>query len=343
LCRLSGPVGGISPEVARGAERPAFAQQILVTMMLAMGSFEDRRPRPAIGLLVSMAGILAAATIAGIAAFSMPVMLQWLSGGFSLMFWFSFLLLPVLLGLYALLTRLLEQRPLGSVGFAFHPRWKNELATGLIAGTVMMLAVAATGALLGVASFSPAPGLGGKTVLAGFLVFLLFAAAAADEELVFRGYPFQRLVELVGPVIAVIVVAALFGAAHLRNPFQSWISTLNTALVGVLLAICYLRTRALWLPLGIHFAWNFVQGYVLGFPVSGIAFQGGILQAKISGPAYLTGSAYGPEGSILSLGVLAAGTVYFFVSRRIFTTSEMQKLALGPGDEEATAVSISPS
>jgi CAAX protease family protein len=312
-------------------------------MMFLMGSFEDRRPRPAIGLLVSMAGILVASTIAGIAAFSMPVTLRWLSGGFSLMFWFSLLVLPVLLGLYALLTRLFEQRPLGSVGFAFHPRWKSELAIGLIAGTVMMLAVAAAEVLLGVASFSRAPEPAGKTFLAGVFVFLLFVAAAADEELVFRGYPFQRLVELAGPVIAVIVVAALFGAAHLRNPFQSWISTLNTALVGVLLAICYLRTRALWLPLGIHFAWNFVQGYVLGFPVSGIVFQGGILQPKISGPAYLTGSAYGPEGSILSLGMIAAGTVYFFVSRRIFTTSEMQKLALGPRDEEATAVSTFPS
>jgi membrane protease YdiL (CAAX protease family) len=312
-------------------------------MMFLIGSFENRRPRPAIGLLVSMAGILVAATTAGIAAFGMPVMLQWLSGGFSLMFWFSLLLLPVLLGLYAVLTRILEQRPLGSVGFAFHPRWRNELATGLIAGTVMMLAVAAAEALLGVASFSRAPGSGGKTVLAGVFVFLLFAAAAADEELIFRGYPFQRLVELAGSVIAVIVVAALFGAAHLRNPSPTWISTLNTALVGVLLAICYLRTRALWLPLGIHFAWNFVQGYVLGFPVSGIVFHGGILQAKISGPAYLTGSAYGPEGSILSLGVIAAGTAYFFVSRRIFTASEMQRLALGPRDEKATAVSIFPS
>ena len=171
----------------------------------------------------------------------------------------------------------------------------------------------------------------------------MLMAAAADEELIFRGYPFQRLVEVAGPVLAVVVVSALFGAAHLRNPFQNWISTLNTALVGVLLAICYLRTRALWLPLGIHFAWNFVQGFVLGMPVSGVTFHHGILQAKISGPFWLTGGAYGPEGSILSLGVIAAGTVYFFVSRQIFTTGEMQRLALGPRDEEATAVNTIPS
>jgi len=135
----------------------------------------------------------------------------------------------------------------------------------------------------------------------------------------------------------------LFGAAHLRNPFQNWISTLNTALVGVLLAICYLRTRALWLPLGIHFAWNFVQGYVLGFPVSGIALQHSIFQAKIIGPAYLTGGAYGPEGSILSLGVIAAGTIYFFVSRRIYPSREMQVRGLGRRNPEATALLLFPS
>jgi len=129
----------------------------------------------------------------------------------------------------------------------------------------------------------------------------------------------------------------------LRNPFQNWISTLNTALVGVLLAICYLRTRALWLPLGIHFAWNFVQGYVLGFPVSGIALQHSIFQAKIIGPAYLTGGAYGPEGSILSLGVIAAGTIYFFVSRRIYPSREMQDRGLGRRNPEATAPLLFPS
>jgi hypothetical protein len=180
-------------------------------------------------------------------------------------------------------------------------------------------------------------------VLTGILLFLLLMVAAADEELVFRGYPFQRLVEVAGPVAAVVVASALFGAAHLRNPFQSWISTLNTALVGVMLAICYLRTRALWLPLGIHFAWNFVQGYVLGLPVSGVAFPRAIFQTKISGPSWLSGGAYGPEGSILCLSVIAAGTVYFFVSRRICTASEMQHLVLGRTNEKATVLSLFPS
>lgn len=311
--------------------------------MSDMHSYQDGRPRPAIGLLVSIAGILVVATIAGMVAITLFVTFQWLPGRLTLLFWFGLLMLPLLLGFYWVLTHFLDGRPLGSVGFAFHPRWKNELATGLIAGTVMLLAVAGAESLLGVARFTLAPGPAGRTVLAGIWLFLMLSVAAADEELIFRGYPFQRLVDLAGPVIAVVVVSALFGAAHLRNPFQNWISTLNTALVGVLLAICYLRTRALWLPLGIHFAWNFVQGYLLGLPVSGVAFPRSIFQAKISGPLWLSGGAYGPEGSILCLGVIAAGTVYFFVSKRINATSAMHHLGLGRRNERATPLPLFPS
>jgi CAAX protease family protein len=255
-----------------------------VTAMVEKGSLEHARVPPFVRFFVSVAGILAAAAIAAIGAGIMPVPFGWLPGGLALLFWFSLLLLPVLLGFYSILTRLLERRRLGSVGFAFHPRWKNELWTGMIAGTAMMLAVAGAQILLGIARFSPAPGPAGRIVLTGVFFLLLFMAAAADEELVFRGYPFQRLVDIGGPVFAVITLSVLFGVAHLRNPSQTWISTLNTTLVGVMLAICYLRTRALWLPLGIHFAWNFVQGFVLGLPVSGMVFPPGILQAKISGP-----------------------------------------------------------
>ena len=307
-----------------------------VTTMFDKVLSEDGRLRPFIRFLVSVAGIVTVAAAVGLTAIVMPVPFgPW--NRMALLFWFNLLLLPVLLGLYAILTHLLEHRALGSVGFALHPRWKNELVFGLVAGASMMLAVAGVEGLLGAATFSLAPAPPGKTILAGAFFLILLMLAAANEELVFRGYPFQRLVDAGGPLFAVVALSVLFGAAHLRNPFHTWISILNTAVVGVLLAICYLRTRALWLPLGIHFAWNFVQGYILGLPVSGLALPGSVLQAKISGPLWLNGGAYGPEGSILCLGVIAAGTVYFFVSGRIFTTNEMQGLALGPRNEKASA------
>ncbi len=306
-----------------------------MTKAVAKVVLESSRLRPFVRLLLSVAGIIIVTTAAGIVAIGMGTPFDWLPRGLALLFWFNLLSLPLLLALYTLLTHRFEGRPLGSVGVAFHPRWKNELAMGMAAGTAMLLAVASIERLLGVARFPLGPSHAAAVVFAGGFYFLALMVAASVEELLFRGYPFQRLVEVAGPAIAVIAVSIVFGAAHLRNPFQSWISTVNTALVGVLLAVCYLRTRALWLPIGIHFAWNFVQGYVLGFPVSGMVFPRGILQANVSGPPWLTGGAYGPEGSILSIGVIAAGTVYFFVSRRIFVTREMQGLALGPRNKEA--------
>ena len=102
---------------------------------------------------------------------------------------------------------------------------------------------------------------------------LLLLSGALLEEAMFRGYPFQRLVEAVGPVWAVVALSALFGAAHLGNPNASGVLSwafLNTIAIGVLLALAYLRTRTLWLPFGIHFGWNFALGFVFGLPVSGM-------------------------------------------------------------------------
>ncbi len=311
-----------------------------MTKTLAKVVLECGRFRSLVRLLLSVAGILIVTTAAGIVAIGMGTPFDWLPRRLALLFWFNLLLLPLLLALYTVLTHRLEGRPLGSVGVALHPRWKNELAMGMAAGTGMLVAVASVERLLGVASFSLGPSHAVGVVLAGGFYVLALMVAASVEELIFRGYPFQRLAEVAGPAIAVIVASIVFGAAHLRNPFQSWISTINTALVGVMRAVCYLRTRALWLPIGIHFAWNFVQGYVLGFPVSGMIFPRGVLQAKVSGPSWLTGGAYGPEGSILSLGVIAAGTVYLFVSRRVLATREMQGLALGPRNEEGPVSSL---
>jgi len=297
--------------------------------------------RPILRFLISVLGILTVSMAAGFIAFKIPPIKR-LDSHFTLLFWYNLLLLPSLLTLYMLLTRWLEQRPFASVGLAFYGRWKNELGLGLLSGAGMILAVGCLERLLGVAKFSLSPESPGRVALAGVFLLLMLGVAAADEELVFRGYPFQRLVDSGGPIAAVAAASVMFGLAHLLNPSHNWISTVNTILVGVLLAVCYLRTRALWLPIGIHFAWNYFQGYVLGLPVSGLAMPEPILAASTHGPVWLTGGAYGPEGSILSSGIILAGTVYFLFTRRIYITREMRELALGPRSGEGALNSISP-
>lgn len=244
--------------------------------------------------------------------------------------WLTLLIFPALLGAFKLLTGILDGRPLATVGLAFRGRWLRELGLGLLIGTVMILLVAAVERVLGVARFTLGTAPPGRLWLwAGGLLLFGFIAAT-NEELIFRGYPFQRLVEAVGAAGAVGLCSALFGAVHLGNPHHTWISTLNTALVGIPLAVAYLRTRLLWLPIGIHFAWNFVQGFLLGLPVSGVEFPYPLFHAEVSGNALLTGGNYGPEASLLATVVVVLATGYLGFSKSIYISEETRALVFTP-------------
>jgi membrane protease YdiL (CAAX protease family) len=246
----------------------------------------------------------------------------------------TILLFPALLAASKLLTDSLDLRPLGTVGLAFRGRWLRELGLGLLIGSAMILAVAALERVFGVARFTLGTASPPRLLLwAGGLLLFGFIAAA-NEELVFRGYPFQRLVEAAGAIVAVGVCSALFGMAHLGRAHHTWISTFNTALVGVPLAIAYLRTRLLWLPIGIHFAWNFVQGFVLGLPVSGLQVPYSLFQAEVRGNALLSGGNYGPEASLLTTAVVVLATGYLGFSKSIYISEETKALVFAPAAQK---------
>ena len=134
-----------------------------------------------------------------------------------------------------------------------------------------------------------------RNLLRLLIVLVVLGAGSLAEELMFRGYPFQRLEQGIGAVGAITVFSFLFGAVHLINPGATPWSLANTVLIGVVLAIAYLRTRALWLPWGIHFAWNTTLGLLLGLPVSGLRIFNVLIRTTMKGPAWLTGGRYGVE------------------------------------------------
>jgi CAAX protease family protein len=244
-----------------------------------------------------------------------------------ILFWSSSLILLALLAIFKFLTTLFENKPLASIGLAFRGRWKKELGLGVALGAAAILAVAGLEWAVGLARFSLNP-VSGRLVLAGAAYYcVLLAIAAAGEEITFRGYPFQRLVESVGAGWAVAILSVAFGLVHLANPSHTWLSTLNTVLIGIPLAVAYLRTRALWLPLGIHFGWNFVLGFGFGLPVSGIQFSKTLLIADVHGLVPMTGGTYGPEGSWLATAVIALITLFVLFSPTIYITPEMRALA----------------
>jgi membrane protease YdiL (CAAX protease family) len=225
-----------------------------------------------------------------------------------------------------LFLRAFDRRGFRTLGLWFYPGWLKELARGagigaaligLVAGILLALRAVRYPGLAG----APDDLLPGLAAAAGVLLL-----AATCEELVFRGYGFQRLVDAFGPLGAVVVFSSLFGVVHLLNPNATILSTASTALSGVLLAVAYLKTRALWLPIGLHWAWNFFMGPVLSLPVSGIAFEPTLLRVQLSGPAWLTGGAYGPEGGVVALVVIIPAIIWLARTRRVATSPAMEEV-----------------
>lgn len=127
---------------------------------------------------------------------------------------------------------------------------------------------------------------------------LIFAAGVTFEELIYRGAIFRIAEESVGTTAALALSALLFGLSHLGNNAATLASALSIAVAGgIVFGLTYTLTRSLWLPIGIHFGWNFTQGALFGTAVSGYHLHG-VFRLNLSGPVLATGGAFGPEASI---------------------------------------------
>jgi membrane protease YdiL (CAAX protease family) len=154
--------------------------------------------------------------------------------------------------------------------------------------------------------------------------FLFMVLVGFYEELIFRGYQIVNLSEgfngsdlsrgraVIG---AVVLSSVIFGLMHAMNPNAGWISTSNVALAGLMLAFPFVITGRLWGSIGLHIGWNFFQGGVFGFSVSGLPGRASVLQIKQQGPELLTGGGFGPEAGLLGiLGyvIIIAGLLWYY-------------------------------
>jgi membrane protease YdiL (CAAX protease family) len=178
----------------------------------------------------------------------------------------------------------------------------KQLALGLLIGFILFSAVVGVAALAGdyriVACCS--------TAMLPIILLDAGIMAAVVEELIFRGILFRWIEEFAGSWAALIITAALFGLVHLANPNATWFSSFAIAMeAGILLGGAYMLTRSLWLPMGLHAAWNFTQGYLYGVPVSGQPEQG-MVTARLSGPVLLSGGPFGLEASVIAVVIATA-------------------------------------
>jgi hypothetical protein len=220
-----------------------------------------------------------------------------------------------ILGASFAMTRYVNRKPIAAIGLWANRRALRDAGAGVGIGVAMMAGIFVAELLLGYASpvwqgFSP-----GQAGLALLRLGAAFAVAAVLEELLFRGYAFQTLMQGITFVPAMVVLSLLFALAHAQNPNVTVIGLCNVALAGMWLSFAYLKTRGLWLPIGLHFGWNFAQTGLFGFPTSGGQFSGlRPIITEQSGPEWVTGGAFGPEGGVLATVALIAGTWYLLKS-----------------------------
>lgn len=229
--------------------------------------------------------------------------------------------------------RLFEDLPLRALGWARHRGWLRDLLLGTLFGAVSLMIAALIATALGGFKFSAVSSVTNIAFVKTFFgSALLFIIAAAAEEILFRGYPLQTMMRALPFLAAVIPSSVLFAYVHLDNPNVSWGFTfINTTLAGFWLAVAYLRTRSLWFPLGLHWAWNWTMGALLGLPVSGITSltRAPLFRAADSGPAWLTGGAYGIEGGAACTIALIISTIFIWKTRLISASEELKKFTDG--------------
>jgi uncharacterized protein len=212
-------------------------------------------------------------------------------------------------------VHLLRQGPrLPDLGLRLATGWWKEILLGLLLGPIIFLVILLILVIPGWASTGPGT-ISPSQIIAAFFSFLF---VAFSEEILMRGFVLQTIQKDYGVWPAVIGSSLLFAILHILNPGSSLIAIIGLFFAGLLFAFAYLSTGRLWLPIALHLSWNFCEGPIFGFPVSGLPSGQGLLNTVLLGPTLITGGVFGPEAGLVALfGIaLAAAIIYFLVIKR---------------------------
>jgi membrane protease YdiL (CAAX protease family) len=265
-------------------------------------------------------------------------------------------LMGVLLSVW-LAGRFLDRRPFADFGFHLSGGWWLDLFFGMALGallmTVIFLVELSFGWITVTGTFQTlVPGT--PFALTMLIPTTLFLCIGVYEELLFRGYQLRNAAEglnlpVVGPrnavILAWVLSSAFFGYLHANNPNATLSSTFNVALAGVMLGLGYVLTGELAIPIGLHITWNFFQGSVFGFPVSGLGPVGAtFLSTDQGGPELWTGGPFGPEAGLLGPAAMILGglLIALWVGLRNGKLAIHTPIAEGPKSDRPAGASSEP-
>ena len=242
--------------------------------------------------------------------------------------------IPTIPAVAALLlaAKFVDRVPAATFGATLHEHWLRDFGLGIAVAIAMLAIITLINAAVGGISMVWTGSDATRTALVVTPIVLILSAA--QEELLFRGYPLQVLMKGIGEWPAILAMSVVFGLLHLRNPNATIIGAVNTMLAGVMLSVAYLKTRSLWLPYGLHLVWNVGLGFVLGYPLSGIEIPS-LWTTVAGGPNWLVGTQYGPEGALCVTIAFAAATVFIQRTDRVKISSKMQALLQDAGTTRA--------
>lgn len=214
---------------------------------------------------------------------------------------------------------LLDRRKFMDFGFHFSRQWWLDLVFGLGLGAILMLLIFLIELAAGWITIESTFRTIGNSFLSSWLAALVgFICVGIYEEMLFRGYHLRNLVEGLNWKIwgsrsalwiGYILSSSIFGLAHATNPNATWVSTLNLVLAGLFLGLGFVLTGELAIPIGLHITWNFFQGNIFGFPVSGSKSGASIISILQGGPDLFTGGAFGPEAGLVGIFAILLGSI----------------------------------
>lgn len=210
--------------------------------------------------------------------------------------------------------RVARSQSIWDLGLRFYKGLPFDVVLGLLLGPLLFAVIFQIETWLGYIRGSNGPRFDWLQLAQWAAIFLMLALS---EELVVRGYLLQTINGVWGGAVALVSTSVFWGLAHLLNPYVlsprfNLLGIFNLVLLGLIFVYAYSFTAHLWLPIAFHFSWNFAEGAIFGFPVSGYSVTGAIFEPSVLGPQEMTGGLFGPEGGLVSLFAIVLGGLIIY-------------------------------